>query len=51
VASAGAGAVLLVSVLACYLPARAAGRTDPMVVLRQLISDAIGYRVTRNVAR
>jgi putative ABC transport system permease protein len=30
----GAGAVLLVSFLACYLPARAAGRTDPMVVLR-----------------
>ena len=32
--TAGAAGVLLVSVLASYLPARSAGRTDPMVVLR-----------------
>jgi putative ABC transport system permease protein len=32
--AANAAIVLLVSILACYLPARSAGKTDPMVVLR-----------------
>ena len=30
----GAAAVLFVAVLASYLPARSAGRVDPMIVLR-----------------